>query len=1365
MLALFLLSLILNPIFPSISMGHVEASDKKIGSSLYSETFSGGSADMSEAGVQLGSGGISPRISVYAQSQLDPSALAWPSGYVTVAVQDPVIWAIDKDMDGPSGIADFFVEVLLGGNVYNSKEHPGTQWNCEHVYLPGWMVVGSFEPGLEPVIIFIQVLDYDTYGGDDHCDVNSRPGEKIIKIAVDLNTGQWSGVECDLEVVDSSVDRYGNGYYVLRSEGGGDNYRAGITFWLVICETFLFSAGGGGGGSGRAPKYYSQFSKFIYLSEGMREEAKRVWEEYYRRMEDERLRATKNIVIVSVTFAVAAFLTAGVAPFILHAVDVGLATYEAHETLEVYDEILKDLDPQGFEDLADDCIDLWKEDGYINELSSYQFPLYPTPYVPIQNPLSKFRERIRPLIYLAWNEADGYTRRDLGSLFNTLEKEESELKELERATDSIVSILENWNWYEQHYPVRELQLENSERAIRYSLREAKILQGSIKKDLEYVKWLRERIGEERVGFSVTSISLPFMTDLPATVDLTFEYTATKDGKVVRAETVTIKGGQVWTSELFWPGTKLDFKVEPATIRVDGAEYVFKYWSEYPPIELSEQPRLVASYQTRYSLAVNSDPPGIDLTGLGVVRGVGMYDACTYAYLESDASFFIGQTMYVFAGWSGDAWGTETKSKPIYMNQPKTAIAKYAIKYALTVKTKGLVLTIESWNPTEEQWEYKTIRATTNVYIDGSKVASGISNDFAFTNFYDKGTVLTNVNIDTPTFPPELGWRFIFTHWSDAVAGSTLPIASITMDSPKTITANYKPQCLIYFTTSGLPNGISMTFTINGATHGVTTPTPYGEWVDHQSSITFSIDPQSFTHAGHNFQLVRWDRAVAPGPPTGFIAFPDTYIAVYNSTAATYTVIVNVIRSSPLYVNNAFLGFGSRAFMFLDGTTNNITVDRYVPSGLGTRYHCTSNSLNVSSAQTITFTYHIEYLLKVKTEGLPPSVGSTGVRIGGSSAMDGYGTSTINDGFEDGWRKWYDANLATGTIDIDSPINGFSFTAWTVNDVSRGSTRPLSSLTMDRPYTMVANYAHTPDFRLSASPNSQTTIQSGSVSYVVNSTSMFGFNSSISLSLIGLPGDASYKFNPTSIVPNSSSTLTVTVGPTTGNFTLTVTGTWRMLNHSHLATLIIDHAPDFNISVCPAHAILMLGDMRSYTVTVTSIGNFNSTVSLTVSDVPTGMNASIIPAKVTPRSGGVAYSTLTLSVSPLATPGNYTLTVFGSSGTSRHLFQISLTTTTLPKLRPPTWIGFLPLETEEEYLPLKGEDWLKLRPIPILIMLIAIAIILIILVVIIRRKRKRKAIVPPAVPKAPPVPEAKHCIHCGAEMPVDAVYCVTCGREQ
>src|SRR5271168_1296246 len=82
----------------------------------------------------------------------------------------------------------------------------------------------------------------------------------------------------------------------------------------------------------------------------------------------------------------------------------------------------------------------------------------------------------------------------------------------------------------------------------------------------------------------------------------------------------------------------------------------------------------------------------------------------------------------------------------------------------------------------------------------------------------------------------------------------------------------------------------------------------------------------------------------------------------------------------------------------------------------------------------------------------------------------------------------------------------------------------------------------PDFSVSVSPGTTSVAPSGTATYTVTVAPLNGFTGLVNLSVTGLPPGATPAFSPASITTSGTSTLTIVTGPTTGSFTLSITGT-------------------------------------------------------------------------------------------------------------------------------------------------------------------------------------------------------------------------------
>src|SRR5205807_1430551 len=152
-------------------------------------------------------------------------------------------------------------------------------------------------------------------------------------------------------------------------------------------------------------------------------------------------------------------------------------------------------------------------------------------------------------------------------------------------------------------------------------------------------------------------------------------------------------------------------------------------------------------------------------------------------------------------------------------------------------------------------------------------------------------------------------------------------------------------------------------------------------------------------------------------------------------------------------------------------------------------------------------------------------------------------------------------------------------------------------------------------------------------------------------------------------------FTVQGSPAT-TYTVTVTGASGGLSHSvNVAFTIISSKPDFSIAANPTTVVWPAGGKGNSTITLTSFNGFNGTVTLHTSPSPLCPTPGCTVWSITPTSltltpgarsfgtgnivGRSASVTLTVSTSNSTTPGNYSVTVTGASGTSSHAVQVGV----------------------------------------------------------------------------------------------------------
>ncbi|MDE3100575.1 MAG: hypothetical protein KGJ88_13985, partial [Verrucomicrobiota bacterium] len=217
-----------------------------------------------------------------------------------------------------------------------------------------------------------------------------------------------------------------------------------------------------------------------------------------------------------------------------------------------------------------------------------------------------------------------------------------------------------------------------------------------------------------------------------------------------------------------------------------------------------------------------------------------------------------------------------------------------------------------------------------------------------------------------------------------------------------------------------------------------------------------------------------------------------------------------------------------------------------------------------------------------------------------------------------------------------------------------------------------------EFAVSATPDSQTVTAGNGTSYTTTVSPWGGFAGTVSLSVSGLPSGASASFNDSSInlatinAASTNVTLSVSTSSSTagGTYTLTITGTSGSVSHSTTVSLAVNGSatPDFSISASPPSQTVTAGNGTNYTVNLSSINGFNSSVSLSASGLPSGATASFNPSSLVPPG----LATMTVATSASTPAGSSTLTITGTSGSLQHSANATLVVNTPPAA--PTGLG-------------------------------------------------------------------------------------------
>jgi hypothetical protein len=226
---------------------------------------------------------------------------------------------------------------------------------------------------------------------------------------------------------------------------------------------------------------------------------------------------------------------------------------------------------------------------------------------------------------------------------------------------------------------------------------------------------------------------------------------------------------------------------------------------------------------------------------------------------------------------------------------------------------------------------------------------------------------------------------------------------------------------------------------------------------------------------------------------------------------------------------------------------------------------------------------------------------------------------------------------------------------------------------------------TPDFTITASPDTLSIEQGHSNTSVITVTSVNGFDKQVDLAVssASIPG-VSATLNPNNVSleakPYDFSILTLDISSDAviGSYTISVTGTNGSLQHTANITLTVTAPPvppepDFSINASPTTLTIEQGDTADSTIIVTSLRDFNAAVDLTLTpESIAGVTLSLDSTQITPSPNDFATSTLRIEITADASPNEHSITITGTSGALQRSVTISLIITI--ETKPPVIVS-------------------------------------------------------------------------------------------
>jgi len=200
-----------------------------------------------------------------------------------------------------------------------------------------------------------------------------------------------------------------------------------------------------------------------------------------------------------------------------------------------------------------------------------------------------------------------------------------------------------------------------------------------------------------------------------------------------------------------------------------------------------------------------------------------------------------------------------------------------------------------------------------------------------------------------------------------------------------------------------------------------------------------------------------------------------------------------------------------------------------------------------------------------------------------------------------------------------------------------------------------------DFAMTVSPDSQAIYAGESTDFTLSFQPLGSFDASISLQLTNLPTGmtANYPAGFFSIPALFNITFNTTGEILPGVYHPVITATGGGISHQVTVTITVLERPDFIMTIVPDSQSVRVGESVQFQVSFEPVGGFNSSIVVTVSNIPSGMEAifSSHPFQI-PINFSIGFN-----VSDRTAPGNYYPIVTATGGGITH--QDTLTVQVLP----------------------------------------------------------------------------------------------------
>ncbi|MGA2349748.1 MAG: cellulose binding domain-containing protein [Terracidiphilus sp.] len=191
------------------------------------------------------------------------------------------------------------------------------------------------------------------------------------------------------------------------------------------------------------------------------------------------------------------------------------------------------------------------------------------------------------------------------------------------------------------------------------------------------------------------------------------------------------------------------------------------------------------------------------------------------------------------------------------------------------------------------------------------------------------------------------------------------------------------------------------------------------------------------------------------------------------------------------------------------------------------------------------------------------------------------------------------------------------------------------------------------FSLKPSAATLSVVQGATGTDTIALTDVSPFSSSVTLAVSGLPTGVTATFGTNPATSTSVVTFTASSTATVGTSTVTITGTSGSLGATTSIALTVVAKPGFTLTPSASTLPVTQAKTATDTVTVTDVGGFTGSVTLSATGLPSGVTVTYGTNPTT------STSVLTFTATATAPVGTSTVTITGTSGTTTANTTISL----------------------------------------------------------------------------------------------------------